>query len=153
MQTKKITTTGLAILAIVAAVSLITASSSGSLVTSAFAVKKGTDKKGTGSSSSSTSEKGTSANTGSSSSSSSTGSKSKFVKCVTAISGSPTKAQVDNCWNQVFGGGSGLTLGGSFGGGSSTGLTLGSSGGSSTSGKSSSGSSGHSSGSSSGTST
>lgn len=152
MQTKKITTTGLAILAIVAAVSLITASSSGSLVTSAFAVKKGTDKKGTSSSSSSTSNKGTSSNTGSSSSSS-TGSKSKFVKCVTAISGSPTKAQVDNCWNQVFGGGSGLTLGGSFGGGSSTGLTLGSSGGSSTSGKSNSGSSGHSSGSSSGTST
>ena len=123
MQTKKITPTGLAVLAIVAAVSLITASSSGSLVTSAFAVKKGTDKKGTGSSSSSTSKKETSANTGSSSSSS-TGSKSKFIKCVTAISGSPTKAQVDNCWTQVFGGGSGLTLGGSFGGGSSSGLTL-----------------------------
>jgi len=145
MQTKKIATTGLAILAIVAAVSLITASGSGNLVTSAFAVKKGT-----GSSSSSTSKKGTSANTGSSSSSS-TGSKSKFIKCVTTISGSPTKAQVDNCWNQVFGGGSGLTLGGSFGGGSSSsGLTLGSS---SASGKSSSGSSGHSSGSSSGTGT
>ena len=65
---------------------------------------------------------------------------------------SPTKAQVDNCWNQVFGSGSGLTLGGSFGEGSSSGLTLGSSS-SSASGKSSSGSSGHSSGSSSGTST
>ena len=78
MQTKKITTTGLAVLAIVAAVSLITASSSGSLVTSAFAVKKGT-----GSSSSSTNKKGTSTRGGSSSN---TGTKSKFIKCVTAIS-------------------------------------------------------------------
>jgi hypothetical protein len=150
MQTKKITTTGLPILAIVTAISLITASSSGSLVTSAFAVKKdGSDKSGTSSSGSgsSTSKKGTSSTGGTS-----TGSKSKFIKCVTAISGSPTKAQVDSCWNQVFGGGSGLTLGGSFGGSSSGGLTLGSSS-SSTSGKSSSGSLGHSSGSSSATST
>jgi hypothetical protein len=65
----------------------------------------------------------------------STGSKSKFIKCVTAISGSPSKAEVDNCWDQVFGGGSGLTVGGS-------GSTLGA-GSSTTSGKSSSGSSGH----------
>jgi G:T/U-mismatch repair DNA glycosylase len=146
MQTKKITTTGLAILAIVTAISLITASSSGGLVTSAFALKKGmSDKKGTSSSGKSGSSISTSSTGGTSK-----GSKSKFIKCVTAISGSPAKAQVDKCWDQVFGGGSGLTLGGSFGGTSNSGFTLGSS--SSTSSKSSSGSSGHSSGSPSGTS-
>ena len=135
MYRKKVMTTGLAILAIVMAISLITASGGGSsgLVTSAFAVKKGDSK--TGTSSSSTSKSSSSAST----SGTSTGSKSKFIKCVTAISGSsPSKAEVDKCWDQVFGGGSGLTLGGSFGGGGST---LGS--GSTSSRSSSSGSLGH----------
>jgi uncharacterized membrane protein YgcG len=70
--------TELAILAIVMAIALITVSSGSGLVTSAFAVKKGSGKSGTssgGKSSSSTSTGGTS-----------TGSKSKFIKCVTAIS-------------------------------------------------------------------
>jgi hypothetical protein len=131
MYRKKVMTTGLTILAIVMAISLITASSGSGIVTSAFAVKKGGGKSSTSSSSkssSSTSTRGTI-----------TGSKSKFIKCVTAISGSPSKAEVDNCWNQVFGSGSALTLGGgSFSG---SGSTLG--GGSTTSGRSSSGSSGH----------
>ena len=123
MYRKKVMTTELAILAIVMAIALITASSGSGLVTSAFAVKKGSGKSGTssgGKSSSSTSTGGTS-----------TGSKSKFIKCVTAISGSPSKAEVDNCWDQVFGSGSGLTLGS---GGSSS---------STTSGRAGSGSSGH----------
>ena len=131
MYRKKVMITGLAILAIVMAISLMTASGGSSgLVTSAFAVKKGDSKTGTSSSnksSSSTSTSGTS-----------TGSKSKFIKCVTAISGSPSKAEVDKCWDQVFGGSSGLTLGGSFGGGGSI---LGS--GSTSSRSSSSGSLGH----------
>ena len=113
MYRKKVMTTELAILAIVMAMALITASSGSGLVTSAFAVKKGSSKSDTSSSdksSSSTSKKGTS----------STGSKSTFIKCVTAISGSPSKAEVDNCWNQAFGGSSGLTLGSNLGGGSST---------------------------------
>jgi hypothetical protein len=115
MYRKKVMTAGLAVLAIVTAISLVTASSTGSgIVTSAFAVKKGGGKSDTSSSSdkssSSTSKKGTS----------STGSKSTFIKCVTAISGSPSKAEVDNCWNQAFGGSSGLTLGSNLGGGSST---------------------------------
>ena len=113
MYRKQVMTTGLVILAIVMAISLITASSGSSgLVTSAFAVKKGgSDKSG-----SSTSKKGTSSGT---SGGTSTGSKSKFIKCVTVISGSsPSRAEVDSCWDQVFGGGSGLTLGG--GSGSST---------------------------------
>jgi hypothetical protein len=115
MYRKKVMTTGLAILAIVMAISLITASSGGSgLVSSAFAVKKGDSKTGTSSSSSSKSSSSTST------SGTSTGSKSKFIKCVTAISGSPSKADVDKCWDQVFGGGSGLTLGGNLGGGGST---------------------------------
>lgn len=140
MHTKTITTAGLAILAIVTAISLITAaSSSGGLVTSAFAVKNGTDKKGT--SGSSGSSKSSPSKSTSSTSGTSTGSKTKFIKCVTTISGSPTKAQVDNCWDQVFGGGSGLTLGGGFGGSSSSGKSSGGS------------SSGHSSGSASGTTT
>jgi len=112
-------TTELAILAIVMAMALITASSGSGLVTSAFAVKKGSSKSDTSSSdksSSSTSKKGTSSTGGTS-----TGSKSTFIKCVTAISGSPSKAEVDNCWNQAFGGGSGLTLGSNLGGSSTTG--------------------------------
>jgi hypothetical protein len=134
---KKVMTTGLAILAIVIALTLVTASSSG-LVTSAFAVKKGSSGKSDTSSSSdksgsSTSKKGTSGTSGGTS----TGSKSKFIKCVTAISGSsPSRAEVDSCWDQVFGGGSGLTLGGSSG--SST-----SGGSSSASSNTGSGSSGH----------
>ena len=135
MYRKKVMTTGLAILAIVMAISLMTASGGGNsgLVTSAFAVKKGDSKTGTSSSSSKSSSS-------TSTSGASTGSKSKFIKCVTAISGSsPSKAEVDKCWDQVFGGGNGLTLGGgSFGGSSST---LGS--GSTSSRSSSSGSSGH----------
>jgi hypothetical protein len=143
MYRKKVMTTGLAILAIVMAISVITASGGGSsgLVTSAFAVKKGDSKTGTSRSSSSSSSSSSNSKSSSSTSTSgtSTGSKSKFIKCVTAISGSsPSKAEVDKCWDQVFGGGSGLTLGGSFGGGGST---LGSGGTSSRS--SSSGSSGH----------
>ena len=134
MYRKKVMITGLAILAIVMAISLMTASGGGSsgLVTSAFAVKKGDSKTGTSSSSSSKSSSSTST------SGTSTGSKSKFIKCVTAISGSPSKAEVDKCWDQVFGGSSGLTLGGSFGGGGSI---LGS--GSTSSRSSSSGSLGH----------
>src|ERR671930_1648196 len=125
MYRKKVMATGLAVLAIVTAISLVTASSNTGLVTSAFAVKKGgggkSDTSSSGTSSSSTSKKGTSSTGGTS-----TGSKSKFIKCVTAISGSPSKAQVDNCWEQVFGGGSGLTLGGSFGSsGGTSGSTLG----------------------------
>ena len=89
-------------------------------------------KSGTSSSGSSSSSKSSSST---STGGTSTGSKSKFIKCVTAISGSPSKAEVDNCWDQVFGGGSGLTVGGS-------GSTLGA-GSSTTSGKSSSGSSVH----------
>lgn len=132
MYRKKVMTTELAILAIVMAISLITASSGGSgLVTSAFAVKKDDGKSATSSSGSSSSKSSSSTSTGGTS----TGSKSKFIKCVTAISGSPSRAEVDNCWDQVFGGGSGLTVGGS-------GSTLGA-GSSTTSGKSSSGSSGH----------
>jgi hypothetical protein len=136
MYRKKVMTAGLAVLAIVTAISLVTASSNSGLVTSAFAVKKGGGNSGTsssGTSSSSTSKKGTS-----STGSTSTGSESKFIKCVTAISGSPSKAQVDNCWDQVFGNSSGLTLGG----GRST-----------TSSGSSSGSSGHGGASTSGSST
>ena len=136
MYRKQVMTTGLTILAIVTAIALMTASGGGSsgLVNSAFAVKKGDSKTGTSSSSSSKSSSSTST------SGASTGSKSKFIKCVTAISGSsPSKAEVDKCWDQVFGGGNGLTLGGgSFGGSSST---LGS--GSTSSRSSSSGSSGH----------
>ena len=112
MYTKKVMATGLAVLAIVTAISLVTASSNTGLVTSAFAVKKGDGKTGT----SSTSKSSSSTSTGGTS----TGSKSKFIKCITAISGSPSKAEVDKCWDQVFGGGSVLTLGGSFGGGGST---------------------------------
>ncbi len=128
MYRKKVMTTELAILAIVMAIALITASSGTGLVTSAFAVKKDDGKSGTSSSSSKSSSSTSTGDT-------STGSKSKFIKCVTAISGSPSRAEVDNCWDQVFGGGSGLTVGGS-------GSTLGA-GSSTTSGKSSSGSSGH----------
>lgn len=135
MYRKKVMTTELAILAIVMAIALITASSGSGLVTSAFAVKKDDGKSGTSSSGSSSSSSSSKSSSSTSTGGTSTGSKSKFIKCVTAISGSPSKAEVDNCWDQVFGGGSGLTVGGS-------GSTLGA-GSSTTSGKSSSGSSGH----------
>ena len=104
MHTKKVMTTTLAVLAIMTAISLVTASSNGFVIL-AFAVKNGgsDDKSGTSSSdksSSSTSKKGTlSGATGAS-----TGSKSKFIKCITAISGSLSRTDVDNCWDQVFGG-------------------------------------------------
>jgi hypothetical protein len=122
MYRKKVMTTALAILAIATAVSLITASSGSGLVTSAFAVKKSANKNDTTSGTSNTGD-------------SATGSKSEFIKCVTAISGSsPTRAEVDKCWDQVFGSGSASTLGASSTGRSSSGssvhgsvLTLGSS--------------------------
>jgi hypothetical protein len=93
----------LAVLAIMTAISLVTASSNGFVIL-AFAVKNGGgDKSSTSSSdksSSSTSKKGTlSGATGAS-----TGSKSKFIKCTTAISGSLSRTDVDNFWDQVFGG-------------------------------------------------
>jgi hypothetical protein len=113
MYRRKVMTTSLAILAIATAISLVTASSGSGLVTSAFAVKKSSDTTGT----SSSSKKGTSSTSGTS-----TGSKSKFIKCVTAISGSLTRSEVDNCWDQVFGSGaaSGLTLGTGTGSSSSS---------------------------------
>ena len=111
MHRKKAITTSLAIIAIVTAVSLITASSSG-IVTLAFASKRGSDSTG-----SSSTKKGTSTTD---SSSTSSGSKSKFIKCVTAISGSsPSKTEVDNCWDKAFG------SGGSGSGSDSSSLTLG----------------------------
>jgi hypothetical protein len=115
MYRKKVITTSLAILAIVTAVSLVTASSGSGLVTFAFAVKKGASVTTTGTSSSKKDTSGTSGT--------STGSKSKFIKCITAISGSLSRTDVDNCWNQVFGSGSsssGLTLGTSTSSGSSS---------------------------------
>ena len=59
----------------------------------------------------------------SSGSSTGTGAKTKFIKCVTALSGSLSRAEVDNCWNQVFGSDSvtGLALGTSTGSSSSSG--------------------------------
>ena len=83
----------MAVLAFATAISLVTASTSGGLVISAFAAKKDSDPSGTSSSKKRTS----------SASSTSTGTKSKFIKCVTALSGSLSRAEVDNCWNQVFG--------------------------------------------------
>jgi hypothetical protein len=50
MYRKKVMTAGLAVLAIVTAISLVTASSNSGLVTSAFAVKKGGGNSGTSSS-------------------------------------------------------------------------------------------------------
>jgi uncharacterized membrane protein len=76
MYRKKVMTTGLAILAIVMAIALITASSGSGLVTSAFAVKKDDGKTGTSSSGSSSSKSSSSTSTGGTS----TGSKSKFIK-------------------------------------------------------------------------
>jgi hypothetical protein len=72
---EKVMTAALAILAIETAISLVTTSSGNGFVTSAFAVKKDTDKNGI------TSKSGTS-NAGGSTT---TGSKTKFIKCVTAI--------------------------------------------------------------------
>jgi hypothetical protein len=105
MYRRKVMTTALAILAIATAISLVTALSGSGLVTSAFALKKGSDPTST-----SSSKKGMS-----STSATSTGSRGKFIKCITTISGSLTRAEVDNCWDQVFGTGSasGLTLGAS----------------------------------------
>jgi hypothetical protein len=145
MYRKKVMTTGLAILVIVTAISLITASGGSGFVTSAFAVKKSGGKSGT-----STDSKSSPSTTKSNAGTTSTGTKRAFIKCVTAIAGSPTKAEVDHCWDQAFGGGSGLTLGGNFGGSGSS-STLG--GGSTTSGRASSGPTGHASPSTSGSNT
>jgi hypothetical protein len=95
-------TSALAIFAVVTAISLVTASS-GSIVTPVFALKKSSDKNGTTSTgSSSSSKKGTTSTSGTS-----TGSVKKFIKCVTAIpGGSPSRTEVNNCWDQVFGSGS-----------------------------------------------
>ena len=112
MYRKKVITTSLAIIAIVTAVSLIAAPSSG-IVTSAFALKRGSDSTVT-----SSNKKDTSTTGGSSSTSS--GSKSDFIKCVRAISGSLSKTEVDDCWHKVFG-----SDGGSSSGGGSSSLTLG----------------------------
>ena len=111
-------TTALAIFAVVTAISLVTESSSG-LVTSAFAVKKGG---GTNTGTNGSSKKGAS-NTGGSTA---TGSLSKFIKCVRAISGTLSRTDVTDCWDQVYGGsgsgvGGGSTFGGSTGGGGSSG--------------------------------
>jgi hypothetical protein len=53
----------------------------------------------------------------SSAGSSNTGTKSKFIKCITALSGNISRVEVDNCWNEVFGSSSvtGLALGTSIG--------------------------------------
>jgi hypothetical protein len=112
MYRNKVITTSLDVLAVATAISLLTASTGGGLVISAFAAKKGSDPSDTSSSKKNTS----------SASSFSTGTKSKFIKCVTALSGSISKAEVDNCWNQVFESGSvtGLTLGSSTGSSSSS---------------------------------
>ena len=125
MYRNKVMTTSLAILAIATAISLVTASTGSGIVTTAFAVKKSSDTTGT----SNSSKKGTSSTSGTS-----IGSKSKFVKCVTAISGSLSRATVDNCWDEVFGSGvaSGLTLGAGTSSSSSSGHGSTSTGGSST---------------------
>jgi hypothetical protein len=117
MYRNKVITTSLAVLAVATAISLLTASTSGGLVISAFAAKKGSDPSDTSSSKKNTP----------SASSFSTGTKSKFIKCVTALSGSISKAEVDNCWNQVFESGrvTGLTLGSSTGSSSSSGHSSG----------------------------
>ena len=92
MYKKQLTTTALAILAIATAISLVTASNSGRLVTPVFAVKN-TDKNG------STSTGGSSTTT----SSSPTSSEKKFFKCVEAIPGKISKADIDSCYDEVFG--------------------------------------------------
>lgn len=119
MNKTSLAITALVIVALVTAVSLITASSNG-IVTLAFASKRDSDSTGSSSNKKDTSTTGDS--------STSSGSKSKFIKCVTGISGSPSKTEVDDCWDKVFGSGSGsssgssLTLGPSTssGGGSSS---------------------------------
>ncbi|MFL6461735.1 MAG: hypothetical protein ACJ71J_12470 [Nitrososphaeraceae archaeon] len=92
MYKKQLTTTALAILAIATAISLVTASNSGRLVTPVFAVKN-TDKND------STSTGGSSTTT----SSSPTSSEKKFFKCVEAIPGKISKADIDSCYDEVFG--------------------------------------------------
>jgi hypothetical protein len=92
MYKKQLTTTALAILAIATAISLVTASNSGRLVTPVFALKNA-DKNG------STSTGGSSTTT----SSSPTSSEKKFFKCVEAIPGKISKADVDSCYDEVFG--------------------------------------------------
>ena len=117
MYRNKFITTSLAVLAVATAISLATASTSGGLVISAFAAKKNSEPSGTSSSKERTS----------SGSSTSTGAKAKFIKCVTALSGSLSRAEVDSCWNQVFGSASatGLALGTSTGSSSSSGHSSG----------------------------
>ena len=98
MYKKQLTTTALAILAIATAISLVTASNSGRLVTPVFAVKN-TDKNG------STTKKDTASTDGSSTttSSSPTSSEKKFFKCVEAIPEKISKADIDSCYDEVFG--------------------------------------------------
>src|SRR5919198_2871260 len=117
-KTKKITT-ALAVLAVVTAISLVTASSSGSIVTPVFAKSKSsTGKSSTGNPT--TSKKSTSS-TGGSTTTSRTSLEKTFFKCVTAIpGGTPSKAEVDKCWSQAFGSG-GTTLAGTTLGSSTTG--------------------------------
>ena len=94
------TTKVLTLFAIVTTISLVTAaanSSSGGLIKSVFAVKS--------------SKKDTSSSGGDSSSSSTTDSLSKFVSCVKGVQDTPTKSDVDNCYDKVFG--TGTTSGGS----------------------------------------
>jgi hypothetical protein len=107
----------LVVLAVAFAISLVTASTSGGLVISTLAAKKSSGLSGTSSSKERTS----------SGSTTSTGTKSKFIKCVTALSGSLSRAEVDNCWNQVFGSSSvtGLALGTSTGSSSPSGHSSG----------------------------
>jgi hypothetical protein len=105
MYKKQLTTTALAILAIATAISLVTASNSGRLVTPVFAVKN-TDKNGsTSTGGSSTTKKDTASIGGSSTttSSSPTSSEKKFFKCVEAIPEKISKADIDSCYDEVFG--------------------------------------------------
>jgi hypothetical protein len=102
---KKQITTALAILAIATAISLVTSSNSAGLVNHVFAVKNTDKHDSTSSGGSSTSKKGTTSTDGSTAtttSSSQTSSEKKFIKCVEAISGKITKADIDDCYDQVF---------------------------------------------------
>ncbi|MFL6472168.1 MAG: hypothetical protein ACJ71H_15105 [Nitrososphaeraceae archaeon] len=103
MYKKQLTTTALAILAIATAISLVTASNSGRLVTPVFAVKN-TDKNGsTSTGGSSTSKKDATSTDTSTTTSSLTSSEKKFFKCVEAIPGKISKADIDSCYDEVFG--------------------------------------------------
>jgi hypothetical protein len=117
MYRNKFISTSLVVLAVAFAISLVTASTSGGLVISTLAAKKSSGLSGT----SSSKERASSGST------TSTGTKSKFIKCVTALSGSLSRAEVDNCWNQVFGSSSvtGLALGTSTGSSSPSGHSSG----------------------------